>query len=50
MIFINRKLPIWMQSLIPNMFYIEEKSYNYYPYTITEYTVILNELYFLIVL
>jgi hypothetical protein len=29
------KLPTWMQSIIPNMIYIEEKSWNYYPFTIT---------------
>ncbi len=28
-----------MQSIIPNMIYVEEKSWNYYPFTITEYTV-----------
>jgi len=32
------KLPTWMQSIIPNMFYIEEKSWNYFPFTITEYS------------
>lgn len=26
-----------MQSILPNVFYIEEKSWNYYPFTITEY-------------
>ena len=24
-----------MQSILPNVFYIEEKSWNYYPFTIT---------------
>lgn len=38
------KLPVWMQSFIPNMFYIEEKSWNYYPFTITEYTVSISGL------
>lgn len=37
-IHLYKKLPVWMQSILPNMFYIEEKSWNYYPYTITEYT------------
>lgn len=32
------KLPYWMQGFIPNMFYIEEKSWNYFPYTVTEYS------------
>ncbi len=33
--FSNSKLPAWVQSLIPNLFYIEEKSWNYFPYTTT---------------
>jgi len=31
------KLPVWAQSFVPNMFYIEEKSRNFFPYTETEY-------------
>ena len=31
----RRRLPVWMQSFLPNIFYIEEKSWNYYPYTTT---------------
>lgn len=31
----NSKLPTWMQSFIPNIFYIEEKSWNYFPITVT---------------
>lgn len=33
------KLPYWIQGLIPRIFYIYEKAWNYYPFTITEYTV-----------
>lgn len=33
------RLPYWVQSIIPKIFYITEKAWNYYPFTITEYTV-----------
>ncbi|KAJ8318896.1 hypothetical protein KUTeg_003987 [Tegillarca granosa] len=29
------RLPSWIQSMIPSIFYITEKAWNYYPYTIT---------------
>ncbi|CAF1040868.1 unnamed protein product [Didymodactylos carnosus] len=32
------RLPSWIRSFIPNLFYITEKAWNYYPYTLTEYT------------
>lgn len=32
------KLPLWAQSFVPNIFYIEEKSRNFFPYTETEYS------------
>ncbi|XP_067882756.1 cytoplasmic phosphatidylinositol transfer protein 1-like, partial [Heterodontus francisci] len=35
---LNSKLPHWVRTFIPNIFYITEKSWNYYPYTLTEYT------------
>lgn len=28
-------LPYWIQAIIPKVFYITEKSWNYYPFTIT---------------
>jgi len=37
-IYINSKLPPWIRSLVPRIFYITEKAWNYFPYTITEYT------------
>ncbi|XP_072949240.1 cytoplasmic phosphatidylinositol transfer protein 1 [Epargyreus clarus] len=37
-IHLSSHLPYWLQSLIPKIFYITEKAWNYYPYTITEYT------------
>lgn len=37
-IHLSSHLPYWVQSLIPKIFYITEKAWNYYPYTITEYT------------
>ena len=38
-LFICSRLPTWIQSMIPNIFYITEKAWNYFPYTVTEYTV-----------
>lgn len=32
------RLPSWVRAIIPDIFYITEKSWNYFPYTITEYT------------
>ncbi|XP_065659402.1 cytoplasmic phosphatidylinositol transfer protein 1 isoform X3 [Hydra vulgaris] len=34
---LNSKLPSWIQSYVPKIFYVTEKAWNYYPYTITEY-------------
>ena len=31
----DSRLPAWMRSYIPKIFYVEEKAWNYYPYTIT---------------
>jgi len=36
-IYLNSKLPTWVQGYIPKIFYVTEKAWNYYPYTITEY-------------
>ncbi|XP_023677888.1 cytoplasmic phosphatidylinositol transfer protein 1-like isoform X1 [Paramormyrops kingsleyae] len=35
---LSSKLPSWARALVPRIFYITEKAWNYYPYTITEYT------------
>ncbi|XP_046403056.1 cytoplasmic phosphatidylinositol transfer protein 1 [Ischnura elegans] len=35
---LSSRLPYWLQSLIPKLFYVTEKAWNYYPFTITEYT------------
>lgn len=37
-IHLSNRLPTWIQSVIPKIFYITEKAWNYFPYTITEYT------------
>ncbi|XP_026807905.1 cytoplasmic phosphatidylinositol transfer protein 1 isoform X2 [Rhopalosiphum maidis] len=37
-IHLSNRLPYWVQAIIPKLFYIIEKSWNYYPFTITEYT------------
>ncbi|KZC04497.1 Cytoplasmic phosphatidylinositol transfer protein 1 [Dufourea novaeangliae] len=34
-IHLSSKLPYWIQSVIPRIFYITEKAWNYYPFTIT---------------
>ncbi|XP_030067894.1 cytoplasmic phosphatidylinositol transfer protein 1 isoform X2 [Microcaecilia unicolor] len=35
---LSSKLPSWARMVVPRIFYISEKAWNYYPYTITEYT------------
>ncbi|XP_028843493.1 cytoplasmic phosphatidylinositol transfer protein 1-like isoform X1 [Denticeps clupeoides] len=35
---LSSKLPSWAHSFLPRIFYITERAWNYYPYTITEYT------------
>ncbi|XP_039292586.1 cytoplasmic phosphatidylinositol transfer protein 1 [Nilaparvata lugens] len=34
----DHRLPYWVQSFLPKVFYVTEKAWNYYPFTITEYT------------
>lgn len=29
------KLPAWMKAFVPRLFYVTEKAWNFYPYTIT---------------
>ncbi|XP_063700959.1 cytoplasmic phosphatidylinositol transfer protein 1 [Culicoides brevitarsis] len=37
-IHLSSKLPYWMQAICPQVFYVTEKAWNFYPYTKTEYT------------
>lgn len=37
-IHLSSRLPYWIQSFLPKVFYVTEKAWNYYPFTITEYT------------
>lgn len=37
-IHLSNRLPGWIRSMVPKIFYITEKAWNYYPYTITDYT------------
>ncbi|XP_018014418.1 cytoplasmic phosphatidylinositol transfer protein 1 [Hyalella azteca] len=37
-IHLTSKLPSWIRSYMPRFIYVTEKSWNFYPYTITEYT------------
>lgn len=37
-IHLSSRLPSWIRSMIPRIFYVTEKAWNYFPYTITEYT------------
>ncbi|XP_026084422.1 cytoplasmic phosphatidylinositol transfer protein 1-like isoform X3 [Carassius auratus] len=37
-IYLNSKLPTWIRKFVPMVFYITETAWNFYPYTITEYT------------
>jgi len=36
---LSDRLPYWIQSVLPRVFYVTEKSWNYFPYTVTEYSV-----------
>ncbi|RXN28157.1 cytoplasmic phosphatidylinositol transfer 1-like protein [Labeo rohita] len=38
-IYLNSKLPAWIRKFVPMVFYITETAWNFYPYTVTEYTV-----------
>ncbi|KAM9310303.1 cytoplasmic phosphatidylinositol transfer protein 1b isoform 2-T2 [Pholidichthys leucotaenia] len=38
-IYLTSKLPSWVRAFIPRIFYVTEKAWNFYPYTITEYSV-----------
>ncbi|TNN02664.1 cytoplasmic phosphatidylinositol transfer protein 1b [Takifugu flavidus] len=38
-IYLSSKLPSWAKALVPRFFYVTEKAWNFYPYTITEYSV-----------
>lgn len=35
LIFTFSKLPSWARAVVPKIFYVTEKAWNYYPYTIT---------------
>lgn len=37
-IHLSSRLPGWIQSLIPRIFYVTERAWNFFPHTITEYT------------
>ncbi|XP_066515384.1 cytoplasmic phosphatidylinositol transfer protein 1-like [Hoplias malabaricus] len=37
-VYLNSKLPSWARAVVPRIFYVTEKAWNYYPYTVTEYT------------
>ncbi|CAN9513674.1 unnamed protein product [Ophioblennius macclurei] len=34
-IYLSSKLPSWVKSFVPRIFYVTEKAWNFYPYTIT---------------
>lgn len=38
LLYLSSRLPSWIAAIVPNIFYITEKAWNHYPYTITEYT------------
>ena len=44
-VYLNSKLPSWARAVVPKIFYVTEKAWNYYPYTITEYTYRIGQLY-----
>ncbi|XP_029929094.1 cytoplasmic phosphatidylinositol transfer protein 1b [Myripristis murdjan] len=38
-IYLSSKLPSWAKAFVPRFFYVTEKAWNFYPYTLTEYSV-----------
>ncbi|CAL8247319.1 unnamed protein product [Lota lota] len=38
-IYLSSKLPSWAKTFVPRLFYVTEKAWNFYPHTITEYSV-----------
>ncbi|XP_061771284.1 cytoplasmic phosphatidylinositol transfer protein 1b [Nerophis ophidion] len=38
-IYLSSKLPSWAKALVPDFCYVTEKAWNFYPFTITEYSV-----------
>ena len=38
-IYIGSKLPYYIKKMVPKTFYVTERAWNYYPFTITEYSV-----------
>ncbi|KAF6717265.1 Cytoplasmic phosphatidylinositol transfer protein 1 [Oryzias melastigma] len=34
-VYLNSKLPSWARAVVPKIFYVTEKAWNYYPYTVT---------------
>uniref|UniRef100_A0A8D3ANA4 Phosphatidylinositol transfer protein cytoplasmic 1b n=1 Tax=Scophthalmus maximus TaxID=52904 RepID=A0A8D3ANA4_SCOMX len=38
-IYLCSKLPSWVKAFVPRIFYVTETAWNFYPYTITEYSV-----------
>ncbi|KAL2101164.1 hypothetical protein ACEWY4_002925 [Coilia grayii] len=34
-VYLNNKLPSWARAVVPKIFYVTEKAWNYYPHTIT---------------
>lgn len=38
-IYLSSKLPSWAKSFVPRFFYVTEKAWNFYPFTLTEYSV-----------
>ncbi|KAA0705293.1 Cytoplasmic phosphatidylinositol transfer protein 1 [Triplophysa tibetana] len=49
-IYLNNKLPSWARAVVPKIFYVTEKAWNYYPYTITVFMSLINSPRFISVL
>ncbi|OPJ88517.1 cytoplasmic phosphatidylinositol transfer protein 1 isoform B [Patagioenas fasciata monilis] len=41
-VYLNSKLPSWARAVVPKIFYVTEKAWNYYPYTITGFLLTLR--------
>merc|ERR1712189_36043 len=42
-IYIGSKLPYWIKKMVPKSFYVTEKAWNYYPFTITVFVFIYGQ-------
>uniref|UniRef100_A0A8C4TM49 Cytoplasmic phosphatidylinositol transfer protein 1 n=1 Tax=Falco tinnunculus TaxID=100819 RepID=A0A8C4TM49_FALTI len=47
-VYLNSKLPSWARAVVPKIFYVTEKAWNYYPYTITARHIFVKHIFLLL--